>query len=826
MLKSCLFAGALATASAATLEETLSGRALQTVDTGGLDVSICRYQLANPGARNFIAAHYGTLHDDETDNEVDCSSGQCGGAQEHGNGYGDNIDCHTTISAPPQSTIDLVFSQFNLENGAACGTSHDGVGCDVLTVYDGPDTSSPIIGVFSGQDLPRPIQSSANTLTIRFETDSGNYALGQTHEDPGFYVDWHFTDHIVTQGDGICPAPAVYTDAHGVIHDEAGSPDGPAYADGTDCYTTIHAPADEQVRFTFTALNLEEMGCSPPSPALPNGGCPAGGCDWVEIFDGQTPQSPSLGKFTGLQIGQDLPDMVSTGEWLRVEFHTDAGNCGVSTGQDAGFVATWDFVENGQNICEPDATVLRSAHGVLHDDDTTTASGYGPDGDGYGDNLDCGVRIRSGEGGTVNLHIVQMNLEGDGNGICNPDDPNYIGHSCDGNGGDFLKIYDGRDANAPLLAAVNGQPTDAVLTQDSYTSTGRDMYVHFETDQGNAGLSGTTATPGFYAEWTLIEDGVACEQFIETPGKGLIGHNNEALSGMTPAQCEAACCARPWCESFDFIATLAGGTCNLADVSATGHSSAITFNQYNSYYERPAGSMVHANPPLGPDGCAARLASLSTTVTNECCPEEGCTGALPPVCTEQCAANWMPFSKQCSVWLDQNEIELEPVSVNCEREQYGRYRPGNNHGRCSDGDLQQYEGEVAAACCDGGDDSGSYCTAAIATGSTGWNLLPPMSMGQPVCTSACRAFFEEVYAECHPRFADMTMPDGSSTQSAAQQFLGVCQGMTGGSGHRRSLSQRSDDFVAAMVKVPARQAMPTQPQTEGAVAATVEEMIV
>ena len=58
-----------------------------------------------------------------------------------------------------------------------------------------------------------------------------------------------------------------------------------------------------------------------------------------------------------------------------------------------------------------------------------------------------------------------MNLEGDGNGICDPNAPNYIGHSCDENGGDFLEIYDGRDATAPLLARLNGQPTDVVLKQ-------------------------------------------------------------------------------------------------------------------------------------------------------------------------------------------------------------------------------------------------------------------------------------------------------------------------------------------------------------------------
>lgn len=274
MLRFCLAAGTLATVSAMTEELTVSHRALQgsgNSNTGGADVSICRWQQNNPQnnpLRNFITASVGTLHDDETD-EVDCQQidpntgySVCANSQEHGNGYGDNIDCHATISAEPTYTITLDFSHLNLEDGPGCESEHNGHGCDVLTVYDGNDMTAPVIGVFSGSQLPPPISSTGSSLTIRFETDAGNYALTDTTSDPGFYADWHITEHLITQGDGICPAPAVYTSAHGTIHDEAGNVDcttsdcqhantgGNGYQDGTNCYTTIHAAADEQVRFT------------------------------------------------------------------------------------------------------------------------------------------------------------------------------------------------------------------------------------------------------------------------------------------------------------------------------------------------------------------------------------------------------------------------------------------------------------------------------------------------------------------------------------------------------------------------------------------------
>eukprot|EP01052_Picozoa_sp_SAG31_P001666 SAG31_NODE_56_length_29726_cov_41.443312_16_plen_225_part_00 len=63
-----------------------------------------------------------------------------------------------------------------LENGHQCGDAHGGVGCDVVTVFDGPTTSSPVLGTFSGTQIPPPLMSTSNTMTVRFETDTGNFA--------------------------------------------------------------------------------------------------------------------------------------------------------------------------------------------------------------------------------------------------------------------------------------------------------------------------------------------------------------------------------------------------------------------------------------------------------------------------------------------------------------------------------------------------------------------------------------------------------------------------------------------------------------------------
>ena len=119
---------------------------------------------------------------------------------------------------------------------------------------------------------------------------------------------------------------------------------------------------------------------------------------------------------------------------------------------------------------------------------------------------------------------------------------------------DYVEIRDGHDENAPLIARVTGDATDQINTHDTFTSTGRNMWVKFHTDGGNGALGhgadhptapwATTADPGFYAEWQIVDDGQECERFVRIPNTAIRGHNNEQLLDVTPADCEAACCAR------------------------------------------------------------------------------------------------------------------------------------------------------------------------------------------------------------------------------------------------------------------------------------------
>eukprot|EP01051_Picozoa_sp_SAG22_P022965 SAG22_NODE_5722_length_965_cov_0.976905_1_plen_180_part_00 len=148
-------------------------RALQAHGRGVRDEGIC-----DPGTAA-LSARVGTLHDDQTDEQVDCTQGGCGGLDTGHNGYSDNLDCTKTITAPnANQVVALVFTHFNLE---MCATV---TSCDYIEVFDGPSASSTSLGQFSGPDLPSVLRSTGQSLTVHFHTDGGNAQISGA-EDPG-----------------------------------------------------------------------------------------------------------------------------------------------------------------------------------------------------------------------------------------------------------------------------------------------------------------------------------------------------------------------------------------------------------------------------------------------------------------------------------------------------------------------------------------------------------------------------------------------------------------------------------------------------------------
>ncbi len=72
------------------------------------------------------------------------------------------------LPATPGNVLEVIFSEFDLEQSTFDGTIYDS-----LIVYDGPDATFPVIGVYSGTTIPGPFVSTdaSGALTFHFSSD-------------------------------------------------------------------------------------------------------------------------------------------------------------------------------------------------------------------------------------------------------------------------------------------------------------------------------------------------------------------------------------------------------------------------------------------------------------------------------------------------------------------------------------------------------------------------------------------------------------------------------------------------------------------------------
>jgi spore germination protein YaaH len=102
---------------------------------------------------------------------TDCAQVACTGTlTDMGGAYGtyfNNENWTYTLQPTGASQVTLQFTSFSLENGY-----------DSLWIYDGPSTSSPLIGAYTGTNSPGTIVSSGPSLTLRFVSDGATVSSG------------------------------------------------------------------------------------------------------------------------------------------------------------------------------------------------------------------------------------------------------------------------------------------------------------------------------------------------------------------------------------------------------------------------------------------------------------------------------------------------------------------------------------------------------------------------------------------------------------------------------------------------------------------------
>lgn len=81
--------------------------------------------------------------------------------------YYNNEDYTFTIAPTGAAGVSLSFTSFNTQSGN-----------DVLSIYDGPTTTSPLIGNYSGTSSPGTVNSSGSSLTLKWISNTSTVSSG------------------------------------------------------------------------------------------------------------------------------------------------------------------------------------------------------------------------------------------------------------------------------------------------------------------------------------------------------------------------------------------------------------------------------------------------------------------------------------------------------------------------------------------------------------------------------------------------------------------------------------------------------------------------
>jgi hypothetical protein len=441
--------------------------------------------------------------------------------------YGDNADDQFLYMAlNPGDLPTLVINSGSTES---C--------CDVLTIYDGDDTSAPVLYTGGGNHAGATVASTSGFLLVRIVSDgSVSCATGSGCCAAG--LDW----------DVFCGQPVIpgCTDPLSVNYDPAATEDDgscvfPMCADApinvTHCYGN---DADDQ--FLYAALNPGDM----PVIAV-NSGTTESCCDTFTIYDGDDTSAPVLytggGNLTGVTVE-------STSGFLLVQIESDGSVSCASGSTCCAAGIDWD-VYCGQPVV-PGCTDPLS----VNYDPTATED-------------DGSCVLPSCEDLPLNVtHCYDNNADDQFvySALNAGDLPTiFINSGTTESGWDFLTIYDGDNTGAPVLYTGSGDH-GGVLVE----STSGFLLVRIVSDE-----SVSCATEGFCCAAGLDWD-VYCGQLLVEDCNGELGGTayydfcDECVGGSTGEEpCPLDCNGVDGGEAYvDECGTCVGGDTNLEPCEA------------------------------------------------------------------------------------------------------------------------------------------------------------------------------------------------------------------------------------------------------------------
>ena len=150
--------------------------------------------------------------------------------------YASNADCSWLIvpQVPVTDSIDHLILQFDLFSIAPD---------DTLFIYDGENTSMPLLGAFSGWAQPGDIVSNGNKVFLNFKTNGG-------YNGPGWEISYYSVNPEY------CQDTVWLTGQSGLIEDGSGAKN---YVENTNCYWVIDVPNAEFIVLDFMEVDLEQF---------------------------------------------------------------------------------------------------------------------------------------------------------------------------------------------------------------------------------------------------------------------------------------------------------------------------------------------------------------------------------------------------------------------------------------------------------------------------------------------------------------------------------------------------------------------------------------
>ncbi|EDM08947.1 rCG43134 [Rattus norvegicus] len=446
---------------------------------------------------------------------------------------------------------------------------------DYLEIQNGPYHSSPMMGQFSGPDLPASLLSTTHETLIRFYSDhsqnrqgfklsyqayelqncpdppafqngfmiNSDYSVGQSISFecyPGYILlghpvltCQHGTDRNWNYPFPRCDAPCGYnvTSQNGTIY-SPGFPD--EYPILKDCLWLVTVPPGHGVYINFTLLQTEAVN------------------DYIAVWDGPDQNSPQLGVFSG---NTALETAYSSTNQVLLKFHSDFSNGGF-------FVLNFhgDFVKYQ---CHPGYTLLGSDTLTCKLSSQLLFQGFPPT---------CEAQCPANEVRTESSGVI-LSPGYPGNYFNSQTcawsikvEPNFnitlfVDTFQSEKQFDALEVFDGSSGQSPLLVVLSGNHTE----QSNFTSRSNHLYLRWSTDHATSkkGFKIRYAAPYCSLTSTLKNGGVLNKtagalgskvQYFCKPGYRMIGHSNATCrrnpvgvyqwDSMAPL-CQAVSCGIP-----------------------------------------------------------------------------------------------------------------------------------------------------------------------------------------------------------------------------------------------------------------------------------------